>query len=133
MTKKFITKKENIMTTKELLEKYYKGFAQKEGWDSVISDDFKFVGGDMTKTTPITGKSAYIEVIKRFSRLFTNMRVKEMIIEGDRACVIANYDYTFPNGKNISGDVAEIWKTKDGKLDALTIFFDTHTFHLFTN
>ena len=29
------------MTTKELLEKYYKGFAQKEEWDSVISDDFK--------------------------------------------------------------------------------------------
>lgn len=41
------------MTTKELLETYYKGLIQKHGWDSVLSDDFKFVGGDMTKTTPI--------------------------------------------------------------------------------
>jgi ketosteroid isomerase-like protein len=120
------------MTTKELLETYYKGFAQKKGWDSVLSDEFKFVGGDMTKTTPIVGKAAYIEIIKRFSQLFETMRVKEMIVEDDRACVIGNYDYVFPNGKAINGDVAEIWKVKNGKLDALTIFFDTLTFQVNT-
>lgn len=38
------------MTTKDLLETYYEGFAKKQGWETVISDDFKFVGGDMTKT-----------------------------------------------------------------------------------
>ncbi|MEW6005947.1 MAG: nuclear transport factor 2 family protein [Stygiobacter sp.] len=116
------------MSTKELLEIYYKGFTKKSGWESVISDDFKFIGGDMTKTTPIIGKTAYIEVIKRFSRVFKSMRVKEMIVEDDNACVIGNYDFTFPNGKNINGDVAEIWKVKDGKLDSLRIFFDTLTF-----
>lgn len=111
-----------------MLETYYQGFAQKEGWESVISDDFKFIGGDMTKSTPIVGKAAYIEVIKRFSRVFQTMRVKRMMIEGENACVIANYDYTFPNGVSINGDVAEIWKVKNGELDALTIFFDTLTF-----
>jgi ketosteroid isomerase-like protein len=116
------------MTTKELLNLYYKGFAQKQGWESVISDDFKFVGGDMTKKEPIIGKQAYVDIIKRFSRLFQNMRVKEMIIDHDRACVIGNYDYVFPNGKSINGDVAEIWKIKDNKLTELTIFFDTLTF-----
>ncbi len=120
------------MKTKELLETYYKGFAQKYGWESVISDDFKFVGGDMTNTTPVVGKQAYIEIIKRFSQLFTSMRVKEMFVEDDRACVLANYDYVFPNGKNINGDVAEFWKVKDGKLNSLAIFFDTLTFDLFT-
>ena len=120
------------MTTKELLNSYYKGFAEKKEWESVISDDFKFVGGDMTNTTPVVGKQAYIEIIKRFSQLFTSMRVKEMFVEDDRACVLANYDYVFPNGKNINGDVAEFWKVKDGKLNSLTIFFDTLTFDLFT-
>ena len=118
------------MTTKDLLETYYKSFAQKDGWDSVLSDDFKFFGGDMTKTIPITGKAAYIEVIKRFSQLFTSMRVKEMIIEEDGACVIGNYDYVFPNGKSVNGNVAEIWKVKNGKLDSLAIFFDTLTFNI---
>jgi ketosteroid isomerase-like protein len=116
------------MTTKELLEIYYKGFAEKKGWESVISDDFQFIGGDMTKTTPIVSKAAYIEVIKRFSQLFTSMRIKSMMVDGDKACVIGNYDYVFPNRQSINGDVAEIWKAKDGKLVSLQIFFDTLTF-----
>ncbi len=118
------------MTTNELIETYYKGFSQKSNWDSVLSENFKFIGGDMTKTNPIVGKTAYIEVIKRFSQLYTSMRIKQMIVEHNSACVIGNYDYVFPNGKSINGDVAEIWKVKDGKLDSLTIFFDTLTFSI---
>jgi hypothetical protein len=119
---------ENSKSTKQLLETYYQGFAQKEGWELVLSDDFKFIGGDMTKTIPIVGKAAYIEVVKRFSRIVQAMRVKEMIIEKENACVIGNYDYKFPNGVSLNGDVAEIWKAKNEKLDSLTIFFDSLTF-----
>ncbi len=121
-------KMENSESTKQLLETYYKGFAQKEEWEVVISDDFKYFGGDMTKTAPTVGKVAYMEVIKRFSRVFQTMRVKEMIIEGENACVIGNYDFKFPNDVSMNGDVAEIWKVKNGKLDSLTIFFDSLTF-----
>lgn len=53
-----------------------------------------------------------------------------MIADGNQACVIENYDYVFPSGKSINGDVAAIWKVKDGKLDALTIFFYTLTFQI---
>ena len=113
---------------KQLLDTYYKGFAQKQGWESVIADDFKYIGGDMAKTTPIIGKAGYIEVIKRFSRVFRTMHVKEMIVEGENACVIGNYDFQFPNGVSMNGDVAEVWKAKNGKLDSLTIFFDTLSF-----
>lgn len=118
----------NLESTRQLLETYYRGFAQKEGWESVISDDFTYVGGDMTNTAPLAGKAAYIEVIKRFSQVFQTMRVKKMIVEGDDACVIGNYDLTFPNGMSLNGDVTEIWKAKNGKLDSLRIFFDTLTF-----
>jgi hypothetical protein len=31
-----------------------------------------------------------------------SMRVKEMIVDGDRAFVRANYDYVFSNGKSIN-------------------------------
>ena len=84
----------------------------------------------MTNRTPVVGKAAYIEVIKRFSQLWTTMRVKETIVDGNNACVIGNYDYVFPNGKKINGDVAEIWQTKDGKLSSLTIYFDTLAFNI---
>ena len=60
---------ENQATTKQLLETYYTGFAEKANWDSVIANDFQYVGGDLTKTEPLIGKQAYIEVIKRFSKV----------------------------------------------------------------
>ncbi|MBJ7881918.1 nuclear transport factor 2 family protein [Gelidibacter salicanalis] len=110
------------------METYYKGFAKKEGWETEIADDFKYIGGDMNNQVPIIGKSGYIEVISRFSRIFQEMRVKKMIVDGDNACVIGNYNYEFPNGEKINGDVAEIWTAKNGKLTSLTIFFDTLTF-----
>lgn len=121
-------KMEKLKSTKQLLETYYKGFAQKKGWESVIADDFKYIGGDMTKTKPIVGKDAYIEVINRFSKVYQAMRVKKMIIKGNDAFVIGNYDLKFPNGTTMNGDVAEVWKAKNGKLKSLRIFFDTLTF-----
>lgn len=116
---------EHSKSTKQLLETYYKGFAKKQGWESVISEDFKFIGGDMTDTAPTTGKGAYIEVINEFSQIFQSMRVKEMIVEGQNACVIGNYDFELSDGTSMNGDVAEIWKAKNGKLDQLVIFYDT--------
>jgi ketosteroid isomerase-like protein len=116
------------MATKELLDAYYNGFARKSGWESAIADDFRYTGGDVNHPEPLIGKEAYINVISRFSRMFTAMRVKEMIIDGNKACVIGNYDFRFPNGKEINADVAELWTVSGDKLQSLTIYFDTLTF-----
>jgi ketosteroid isomerase-like protein len=115
-------------TTKELLETYYKGFGKKEGWESVISDDFEFRADNMEKEDINKGKETYVNIIARFSRLYQDVRIKRMIVDDNNASVIANYDYIFPNGKQISGDVAEFWTAKDGKLTSLHIYFDTLTF-----
>lgn len=114
--------------TKQLLDNYYKGFAAKANWEKTIADDFQYVGGDMTNKQAVVGKQAYIEIIKRFSQRFQSMRVKQMIIEGDKASVIGNYDFQFPNGKQINGNVSENWTVKNGKLQSLTLYFDTLTF-----
>ena len=116
------------METKELLESYYNGLARKQGWESVIADDFRFIGGDMTKQEPTVGKQAYEDVIKRFSLLFKAVRPKEIFTTPHSAFVLANYDFVFPNGKGINASVAEYWQVKNGKLSALTIFFDTEGF-----
>lgn len=113
---------------KNLLDIYYKGFAEKANWGSVIADDFRYTGGDITKQEALIGKQAYIEVIKRFSQVFTVMRVKEMIIQGDLACVIGNYDFRFLSGQNLNGNVAEHWTPNNGKQKSPTIYFDTLTF-----
>ena len=119
---------DRLATTRQLLENYYKGFAEKANWESVIADDFEYVGGDMNNIKPIVGKQAYIEIIKRFSQRFEAMRVKQMIVEDDKASVIGNYDFLFPNGFKLNGNVSENWTIKNGKLQSLTLYFDTLTF-----
>ncbi|WP_160717798.1 nuclear transport factor 2 family protein [Chitinophaga solisilvae] len=119
---------EKSQETRELLETYYQGFAEKANWESVIADDFQYIGGDMTNIAPVTGKQAYVEIIKRFSQRFEAMRVQRMIVEDDRAAVIGNYDFVFPNGVKINGNVAEFWTVSNGKLSSLTLYFDTLTF-----
>lgn len=119
---------DNQTTTRQLLEIYYKGFSENGNWERVIADDFEFVGGDMTIIEPLIGRQNYIDVIKRFSQVFTSMRVQEMIVQDNHACVIGRYDFRFLNGRKINGTVAELWAAKNGKLQTLTIYFDTLTF-----
>lgn len=119
---------DNRLSTKQLLETYYKGFAEKANWEHTIADDFQYVGGDMNNTKPVMGKQAYVDIIKRFSQRFEAMRVVQMIIDGDKASVIGNYDFQFPNGYRINGNVSENWTIKNGKLQSLTLYFDTLTF-----
>lgn len=119
---------DNQAATRQLLETYYLGFAEKTNWEHTIADNFQYVGGDMNNTQPVVGKQAYVEIIKRFSQRFQSMRVKQMIIEDDRASVIANYDFQFPNGQKINSNVSENWTVKNGKLQSLTLYFDTLTF-----
>jgi ketosteroid isomerase-like protein len=119
---------DNQAANRKLLERYYKGFAAKAGWEDTIADDFQYIGGDMNNTQPVVGKQAYVEIIKRFSQRFQSMRVKQMIIEGDKASVIGNYDFQFPNGHKLNGNVSEIWTIKNEKLQSLTLYFDPLTF-----
>jgi ketosteroid isomerase-like protein len=119
---------DNQDKTRQILETYYKGFAAKANWENTIADDFEYTGGDMNNTKPIVGKQAYIDIIKRFSQRFISMRVKQMVVEGDKASVIGNYDFQFPNGNTINGNVSENWTIKDGKLKSLKLYFDTLTF-----
>ncbi len=119
---------EKSTETKQLLEIYYKAFAQKANWESVIANDFEYTGGNMNDIRPIVGKHAYVEIIKRFSQRFTGMRVKQMLVQDDKASVIGNYDFIFPNGLKINGNVSENWTVENGKLKSLTLYFDTLTF-----
>ena len=106
---------------KELLEIYYKGFAQKQGFESVLADDFVFV---MNDKEPLIGKMAYLEMYKRFSPTYRTMCVSRSIIENENACVIASYDWILPSGETQSGNVVEIWKAENGLLKELKIYFN---------
>jgi ketosteroid isomerase-like protein len=115
------------MQTKEIIEKYYDGIAQKKGWESGISEEIVFSGaGPKTK-----GKTAYIEGTGRFLRAVKASNVVTMIVEGNKACAVIRYELVSPKGKEMSSEVAEILSVKNGKIDSSSIFFDTVAFRDF--
>ena len=121
------------MTAQELLDTYYQGLARKSGWESVLAEDMRFIGGDMTRQDPAVGKATYVRIIQGLSQRFSNVRVVKSFVDGDQAFVLAEYDWHFPKDVSIKGAVAEYWKVKAGKLWELTIFFDTGSFDRLAN
>ena len=115
-------------TTRETITRYYEGIKQKDGWQAFVSDHITFDGTGVKSTK---GKDAYVESTSQFLRVVKTSQVKEMIVEGERACVLMHYELMSPKGNNASSDVAEILLEKDGKIDSSTIYFDTAAFNNF--
>ena len=110
-------------TVKELLNKYYNGLAIKGDWHFLLSDEILLTG---TIAKESRGKDPFVN--NNFFKMVRSLKVKEMIVENEKACALLKYDLMSPKGKSFSSEVAEIWKVKDGKLDSLAIYFDTAAF-----
>ncbi len=115
-------------TTQETIQGYYDGIKQKSGWQAFVSDAIAFDGTGVKATK---GKEAFVEGNNQFLRAVTTSQVKEMIVEGEKACVIVHYELMSPKGNKARSDVAEISAVKDGKIDSVTIYFDTAAFNNF--
>src|ERR1051325_2066820 len=110
------------MSTQTLIDTSYAGLATRAGWEPALADNFAFTGGPAGNGS--RGKAAYGEVLRQFGRTFETVTVKKSIVDGNNACVIATYGAISPSGSRRTFDVAEVWKAADGKLAALTIYFD---------
>ncbi len=90
---------------------------------------FFVTGVRPTGVTP--NKEAFVEGTSQFLRAVNTVHAKEMIVEGEQACVIVLYELLSPKGNSASMDVAEILAVKHGNIDAATIYFDTAAFNHF--
>ncbi len=115
-----------LTTTKDLLNKYYERLSGKGDPAPLLSENFLLTG---TVAKETKGRDAYLG--NMFFKLVKSLKIKSMIIDGERACVVVNYDLVSPKGDTLSCDVAEIWEVKEGKLDSLAIYFDTIAFQKF--
>jgi ketosteroid isomerase-like protein len=115
------------MTTKETVQRYYDAVARKEGWQSVISESMAFASPSQNTR----GKDTYVQGTARFLQNVRDSKVKELIIEGDKAYALVDYEMVSPKGETRWFPVAEILSVKDEKIDSSTILFDTAAFRLF--
>ena len=110
------------MTSKTIVEGFFEAMYTKTGWQELITDDMRFEGplGGV-----ITGKEAFIGITDQFLQGTHKATVRNMIVEGDTACVLTNYQIGHPDMALLDLDACEIVKVKDGKVGSLEVYFDS--------
>jgi len=115
------------MSTKDVVLQYFDELTRKGNWASFLSDDFKFA----SFTSPVkevTGKAAYLESTRRFFSMIESFEVRDLITDGAKACALTRYRLKPPAGNGFQSDVAELFTVTNGKISALSIYFDTAPF-----
>lgn len=112
------------MTTRQTIERYYEALLSKGEWDALFADDATFTSY-ASPTRQISGRSAFVEGTKRFYGMIISFELRELIVDGDKACGLTRYLLQPQNGPRFSSDVAEIFEVKAGKIAGLAIYFDT--------
>lgn len=118
---------ERNMTTRETIEGYFDRLKQKKDWRSFLADDMVFT----SFTSPVKqvgGKAAYLESTKRFYEGILSFEVRDLIIDGDKACALTRYQLQRPQGLAFESNVAEIFRVRDGKITSFDIYFDSAPF-----
>ncbi len=115
------------MTTKDTIQSYFAALKEKKRWESFLSDDVVFT----SFTSPVKqvpGKGAFLEAAKRFYSSIVSAEVKELFVEGEKACALTHYELRSPKGDVFTSDVAEIFVVKNGKIVSFSIYFDSAPF-----
>ncbi len=118
------------MTVREIVESFYTSLEQKTSeWQKNLAPDVVF--SDASGKLHAEGTDAFIQSFTPFLRSVERAQMKQLIVQGENAAAVVSYDYVNRKGEKLHQDDAEVWKVKDGKIAALTIYFDITEFRSF--
>ena len=112
------------MTTKDTVLSYFDHLEQKRGWESFLAEDMKFSSFG-TPVKHLAGKSEYLESTKRFFSMISKVKLKDLMVDGDKACAISRYELQPLVGPAFESDVAEVFEVHSGRIVSLAIYFDS--------
>ena len=72
----------------------------------------------------MTGRDAYLASTAGFFSMVREVELRDLVVDGDRACALTTYTLQPPAGDAFRSDVAEVLTVHDGVIDALEIYFD---------
>ena len=109
------------------MERYFEELKQRGSWERFLADDLTFT----SFTSPVKevkGKAAYLESTRRFFSMVQSVEVKDLIVDGAKACALTRYQLQAPTGIRFQSDVAELFSVANGKIAGLSIYFDSSPF-----
>jgi ketosteroid isomerase-like protein len=115
------------MSTTDVLRQYFEALAQKGSWQSFLADGLRFTSFTSPRKE-LTGKAAYLESTKRFFSMVVSLEVRDLLVQGEKACALTRYQLRSPSGTRFESDVAEFFTVRDGKIETFGIYFDTAPF-----
>jgi ketosteroid isomerase-like protein len=115
------------MNTRDTIHGYFNSLGQKGDWKSFLADDMMFTSFG-TPSKRVVGRDAYIESTKRFYSMIQGLEVRDILVDGDKACVLTRYHLQPPSRPIFESNVAEVCEVRDGKIMSLSIYFDSAPF-----
>ena len=118
------------MAAADIIRNFYESLAQKtDAWQRDLAEDVVFA--DASNRLRAEGRDAFIQSFTGFLRAVERVQLQQLIVDGTDAAAVVSYDYVSPSGGRLHQDDAEVWKIVDGKIAALTIYFDITEFRTF--
>lgn len=114
-------------STAEVLRQYFEALAQKGSWQSFLADGLRFTSFTSPRKE-LTGKVAYLESTRRFFSMVVSVEVRDVLVEGEKACALTRYQLRAPDGMRFESDVAEVFMVRNGKIESFGIYFDSAPF-----
>jgi ketosteroid isomerase-like protein len=111
-------------TTRATVDRYFAQLRAREDWTPLLSPEMFFI----SRASPerrIDGRDAYVQATKRFFAMIADVEVRDLLVDGNKACALTRYRLRQPSGAEFQSDVAEVFSVRDGKIDSLAIYFDT--------
>ncbi len=115
------------MNTRDTVQAYFNSLREKGDWKTFLADEMVFTSLG-TPAKQVRGRDAYLESTKRFYSMIDALEIRDILVDGDKACVLTKYDLQPPGRPMFESNVAEIFEVRDGKITSLRIYFDSAPF-----
>lgn len=115
------------MTTRQTIDNYFTALTTGNGWQDHLADQVEFINHS-APVTHVTGRDAYVESTQGFYAMAETVDVQEIMIDGNRACVLTRYRLQPPVSDPFISDIAEVFTVDEGKIQSLAIYFDSAPF-----
>jgi ketosteroid isomerase-like protein len=112
------------MTTKATIEGCLSSLQRKDGWETYFGDDLVFTSF-VAPNKRVSGRAAFLEAARGFYGMIASLEVRDLLVDGNRACVTTRYQLQPPTGPIFTSDVAEVFNVREGRIRSFDIYFDT--------
>ena len=112
------------MAPAQLIRDYLAALGRKQGWEAFLADDIVFTS-HASPGRQVSGKDAYLAATRRFFSMISSVEIRDLIVDGTKACALTRYELRRPGGQSFQSEVAEVFAVRDRRIASLDIYFDS--------